>query len=115
MRSRPDDTTLGSVPPYKFVFVENRINPVSSDPKSEERRRRLRVLAQETFPDGKMPDLYASVWINKFGGADRDLPFVPATIVLTPLDDDPDHPTEQRFENVWCILGLKCRKYSAAN
>ncbi|KIY48121.1 hypothetical protein FISHEDRAFT_59164 [Fistulina hepatica ATCC 64428] len=87
LASRPDDTTR-SVPPYKSVFVQHPSNPVSSDPKSKERRRRLRALAQETLPDGKMPDPYTSVWINEYGSADRDLPFVPATIVVTPLDDD---------------------------
>ncbi|KZT10090.1 uncharacterized protein LAESUDRAFT_748017 [Laetiporus sulphureus 93-53] len=46
------------------------------------------------FPMVKCP-IYTSVWINEYGGADRDLPFVHATIVVTPLDDNSDHPPEQ--------------------
>ncbi|KIY52808.1 hypothetical protein FISHEDRAFT_55773 [Fistulina hepatica ATCC 64428] len=91
LASLPDDTTLGSVPPYKSVFRKDGAACALSH------KRPFRMV--------KCPisDPYTSVWINEYGGAVRDLPCVPATIIVTPLDDDSADPPEQRFENVWCL------------
>lgn len=49
------------------------------------RRARLRGLAKKDFPGGKIPDPYTAAWLNLIGGTEmRDLPFIQATIRISP-------------------------------
>jgi hypothetical protein len=78
------------------VFWEGLIAGVV-DAKTLKRRRRLFTLANEAFPDGRIPDPYTSVWLNEFNnGSMKDLPFICVKLVITPQDDVSDSPPEQR-------------------
>jgi hypothetical protein len=89
----PDNTQYRSIPPYKSTFIKNPSTIV--DAKTRERRRRLFTLANEAFPDGRIPDPYTSVWLNEFDdGSMKDLPSIRATLVITLQDDMSDSPPE---------------------
>ena len=92
---------IGEIPPYTLTVVKN---PVPPTVQVQECRRRLHALIKATFPDGQIPDPYASVWVRKFGGdANKDLPFVQASLVITA---DVDDAQEQRFLDVWCLWDM---------
>ena len=69
------------------------------------RRARLRDLAKKDFPGGKIPDPYTAVWLNLIGDeSTRDLPFIQATIRISPYDwpDGTPEPV-QTFQDVWVL------------
>ncbi|KAF5385014.1 hypothetical protein D9615_001026 [Tricholomella constricta] len=87
LRLAPDaaNTQYGPNPLYKSTFIQN--PSTTADAKTLERRRRLVALTKEAFPDGRIPDPYTSVWVNKSDdGSTRYLPFICATLVITPQD-----------------------------
>ena len=78
---------------YTSIFVPK--SSPSVDPKSKERRERLRAMTKEAFPPGKPPpDPYTSVWLTARSddSAVNKLPFVTATCTVKPLDDESDTP-----------------------
>jgi hypothetical protein len=62
---------------YTSTFVPK--SPPSLDPKSKERRKRLKAMTEEAFPPGKpLPDPYTSVWVTARSDdtAVNKLPFI---------------------------------------
>lgn len=89
-----------SIPPYESTLTWR---PISDSEKA--RRLKLRDLTRKDFPDGKIPDPYASTWLNLSGDSSTaKLPFIQATITVSPQDWPYDtHPPEQTFQNVWAL------------
>jgi len=91
------------MPPYKSTFTMEPVNDRSNVDK--ERRSRLRDLAKKDFPGGKIPDPYTSAWLNVMDGAAmRDLPFIQATIRVSPYawPDGTPKPV-QAFQDIWVL------------
>ena len=89
---------------YTSTFVPK--SSPSVDPKSKERRDRLRAMTKEAFPPGKpLPDPYTSVWLTARSddSAVNKLPFITATCTVKPLDDDSDTPPSNIFSDVLCL------------
>jgi len=86
---------------YTSTFVPK--SSSSIDPKSKERRKRLRAMTKEAFPPGKpLPDPYTSLWLTARSDdtAVNKLSFNTATCTIKPLDDDSDTPPSTIFSDV---------------
>lgn len=69
------------------------------------RRARLYDLVKKDFPGGKIPDPCTAAWLNLVGGAEmRDLPFIQATIHISPYEwpDGTPEPV-QTFQDIWVL------------
>jgi hypothetical protein len=93
-------TRPGSLPPYKSTTIKN---PPPRDAESLERRRLAIAEMKRDFPDLKFPDPYTVVWLNNFENSFRKLPFICASIKITPAEDESE---VQTFDDVWCLFDL---------
>jgi hypothetical protein len=103
--TNPPQDNFGSLPPYKSTFTKG---PASGDDSTKARRLKLRDLARSEFPDGKIPDPYAAAWLNQYNGAAlRDLPFICATICISPYTwpEGTNEPL-QTFSDVWVLWDM---------
>jgi hypothetical protein len=77
--------------------------PISDSEKA--RRLKLRDLTRKDFPDGKIPDPYATTWLNLSGDSSTaKLPFIQVTITVSPQDWPYDTtPPKQTLQNVWAL------------
>jgi len=93
--------TLTPVP----KFIPRSPTPTNDDPRAKERRRRVAELAEQTFPDGKAPDPYTSVWLWSLqDAAINKLPFITASriVVSSATAKSPNMP-QTVFEDIMCL------------
>ena len=64
---------------YKSTFS------IGSDDAGKALRFKLRDIARKAFPDGKIPDPYTTGWLT-LDDAERDLPFIQATVTVSPYE-----------------------------
>ena len=73
------------IPPYESTLTWLQWSPISDSEKA--RRLELHNLTRKNCPDGKIPDPYATTWLNLSGNSSTaKLPFIQATITVSPQD-----------------------------
>ena len=61
---QPTEATVGLKFTTVSKFIPKPTKPTNVDPLAKERRRRLLELTKQSFPDGKVPDLFTSTWLS---------------------------------------------------